>query len=58
MSEDQYKEDQYKKDPSNAASKLFGGIIKEGKSLADEVADNAKAVARYLLLMVLILQQD
>ena len=47
--EDHYKEDHYKKDPSNAASKLFGGFIKEGKSLADEVADNAKAVARSAL---------
>ena len=36
-------------DPTGAVSKLFGGMLKEGKSLADEVSDNAKAVARSAL---------
>ena len=36
-------------DSSKAAAKLFGGLLKEGKSLADEVSDNAKAVARSAL---------
>ena len=36
-------------DSSKATAKLFGGLLKEGKSLADEVSDNAKAVARSAL---------
>ncbi len=35
--------------PSEAVSNLFGGMLKEGKSLADEFSDNAKAVARSAL---------
>jgi BMFP domain-containing protein YqiC len=36
-------------DAGETAAKLFGGLLKEGKSLAGEVSDNAKAVARSAL---------
>jgi len=45
-------------DPSEAVSKLFGGMLKEGKSLADEVSDNAKAVARSALGNLDVVSRD
>ena len=42
-------EDPQKPDSSEALSRLFGSIVTEGKSLADEVSGNAKAVARSAL---------
>jgi BMFP domain-containing protein YqiC len=45
-------------DPGEAVSKLFGGMMKEGKSLANEVSDNAKAVARYALGNIDVVSRD
>ena len=45
-------------DSSKAAAQLFGGLLKEGKSLADEVADNAKAVARSALSNFDVVSRD
>ena len=45
-------------DSSEAASKLFSGLLKEGKSLADEVSDNAKAVARSALGNLDVVSRD
>ena len=45
-------------DPSEAVSKLFGGMLREGKSLADEVSDNAKAVARSALGNLDVVSRD
>jgi BMFP domain-containing protein YqiC len=45
-------------DPSETVSKLFGGMLKEGKSLADEVSDNAKAVARSALGNLDVVSRD
>lgn len=45
-------------DPTDAVSKLFGGMLKEGKSLADEVSDNAKAVARSALGNLDVVSRD
>lgn len=45
-------------DPSEAVSKLFGGMLKEGKSLADEVSDNAKAIARSALGNLDVVSRD
>jgi BMFP domain-containing protein YqiC len=45
-------------DPGDAVSKLFGGMLKEGKSLADEVSDNAKAVARSALGNLDVVSRD
>ena len=45
-------------DSSEVASKLFGGLLKEGKSLADEVSDNAKAVARSALGNLDVVSRD
>ena len=44
--------------PTEAVSKLFGGMLKEGKSLADEVSDNAKAVARSALGNLDVVSRD
>ena len=45
-------------DPGEAVSKLLGGMLKEGKSLADEVSDNAKAVARSALGNLDVVSRD
>ena len=45
-------------DPSDAVSTLFGGMLKEGKSLADEVSDNAKAIARSALGNLDVVSRD
>jgi BMFP domain-containing protein YqiC len=45
-------------DPREAVSKLFGGMRKEGKSLADEVSDNAKAIARSALGNLDVVSRD
>ena len=45
-------------DLSETVSKLFGGMLKEGKSLADEVSDNAKAVARSALGNLDVVSRD
>ena len=37
-------EDPQKPDSTEALSRLFGSIVKEGKTLADEVSGNAKAL--------------
>ena len=42
-------EDPQKPGSTEALSRLFGSIVKEGKTLADEVSGNAKAVARSAL---------
>ena len=47
-----------KPDPSEAVSKLFGGMLKEGKSLADEESDTAKAVARSALGNLDVVSRD
>ena len=51
-------DNQTKRDPSEMAYHLFDGIIKEGKSLADEVADNAKAVAQSALGNLDVVSRD
>ena len=45
-------------DLSAAVSKLFGSMLKEGKSLSDEVSDNAKAVARSALGNLDVVSRD
>ena len=45
-------------DPSEAVSKIFGGMLKEGKSLAEGVSDNAKAVARSALGNLDVVSRD
>ena len=45
-------------DSSEALSRLFGSIVKEGKSLADEVSGNAKAVARSALGNLDVVSRD
>ena len=45
-------------DPSEAVSKLFGSILREGQSLADEASDNAKAVARSALGSLDVVSRD
>ena len=47
-----------KPDSSEALSRLFGSIVKEGKSLADEVSGNAKAVARSALGNLDVVSRD
>ena len=51
-------EDPQKHDSSEALSRLFGSIVKEGKSLADEVSGNAKAVARSALGNLDVVSRD
>jgi BMFP domain-containing protein YqiC len=51
-------EDPQKPDSSEALSRLFGSIVKEGKSLADEVSGNAKAVARSALGNLDVVSRD
>lgn len=45
-------------DPTEAATKLFGSILREGKTLADEVSDNAKAVAKSALGNLDVVSRD
>lgn len=45
-------------DPTETVSKLFGAMVKEGKSIADEVSDNAKAVARSALGNLDVVSRD
>tara|TARA_E500000178_G_C17007333_1_gene748792 strand:- start:1161 stop:1430 length:270 start_codon:yes stop_codon:yes gene_type:complete len=45
-------------DPDETVSKLIGCMLKEGKSLADEVSDNAKAVARSALGHLDVVSRD
>ena len=51
-------EDPQKPDSAEALSRLFGSIVKEGKSLADEVSGNAKAVARSALGNLDVVSRD
>ena len=51
-------EDLQKPNSSEALSRLFGSIVKEGKSLADEVSGNAKAVARSALGNLDVVSRD
>ena len=44
--------------PGGAASKLLGDMMKEGRSLADELTDNAKAVARSALGNLDVVSRD
>ena len=44
--------------PGEAVAKLFGGIMTEGKLVADEVSDNAKAVARSALGKLDVVSRD
>jgi BMFP domain-containing protein YqiC len=45
-------------DPAEAAKNLFGSILKEGKTLADEVSGNAKAVAKSALGNLDVVSRD
>jgi BMFP domain-containing protein YqiC len=45
-------------DPTEAAKNLFGSILKEGKTLADEVSGNAKAVAKSALGNLDVVSRD
>ena len=51
-------EDPQKPDSTEALSRLFGSIVKEGKTLADEVSGNAKAVARSALGNLDVVSRD
>ena len=51
-------EDPQNPNSSEALSRLFGSIVKEGKSLADEVSGNAKAVARSALGNLDVVSRD
>ena len=45
-------------DPTEAAKNLFGSILKEGKTLADEISGNAKAVAKSALGNLDVVSRD
>ena len=45
-------------DPAEAAKNLFGSILKEGKTLTDEVSGNAKAVAKSALGNLDVVSRD
>ena len=45
-------------DPTEAAKNLFCSILKEGKTLADEVSGNAKAVAKSALGNLDVVSRD
>ena len=45
-------------DPAEAATKLFGSILREGKTIADEVSGNAKAVAKSALGNLDVVSRD
>jgi BMFP domain-containing protein YqiC len=51
-------EDPQKPDSTESLSRLFGSIVKEGKTLADEVSGNAKAVARSALGNLDVVSRD
>ena len=45
-------------DPTETAGKLFGSILNEGKTLAEEVSGNAKAVAQSALGNLDVVSRD
>ena len=45
-------------DPTEAVTALFGTLVKEGATLANEVSDNAKAVARSALGNLDVVSRD
>ena len=47
-----------KPDPTKSKSSTLGDVLVDGKSLADDVADNAKAVARVALGNLGVVSRD